>query len=402
MNKFFLILVFVAFTMSASSQSLSSNPLLVLNTYNQKGAPQKAISYYQSLATNNNPDIELKLGLGKAYYLSGEYKKATNIFIEINSENEKKANYELAQCYAQLNKPALSIQYLQVHLNSHNKKMQRTINSDDAFAKIENSREWLDLWKNEWYSKYDLLLEDAWYEYSNRNFEDALKIVDRLNNIRKSLVKAYYLKSLIYMELNEPENALIAINTAINKRNKIASYYAARSNIEIELNKSKKALKSIKTAISMDSTQPDFYFTRARAYLKSGNIDKSVEDLEAMIALVPDFDIYKLAGEIYYEGGEYQLALKAYNKCILQEKYNADIYISRGDVYTKIFAYEFAEKDYTMALDFQPFNGELYYKRGQTRKKLKKANLACSDYKKAFKYKYMKADDEIRSYCQGR
>ncbi len=405
-NKIWFGLVFgmglLLVSFSALCQNFDANYLLVINTYNQKGAPEKALEYYNKNKLQLKTNSATQLGLGTTYYLLGDYKQAANIFITINSNNNRKANYELAQCYAQLNKPELAVKYLSSHLESKNRFMRRTIKSDEAFAAIENSDEWIELWGNEWYSKYDLMLEDAWYEYEHENFEEALNIIDKLNSIRKSLVKAYYLKALVYISIGEPQNALVSINTAIEKRDKVPKYYAIRAVVEIEVNKPKKALKSIAVAIKMDSVQIDYYFTRAKAYLKSGKLEMATNDLQAMVSLIPDFDVYKLAGEIYSQGGEYQSALKAYNKCIAIQKYNAEIYIARADVYKEIYAYEFAEKDYTMALDFYPVNGELYYKRGIVRKLQHKSGLACTDFHKAFNYKYMKADDEIRGYCQNR
>lgn len=396
-----ILLFFLLISAGIFAQNLQLNHLLVINTYNQKGSPEKALKYYNTNITETDKNIELQIGIGTTHYLLEDYKTAVTIFINANKENSKFANYELAQCYGRLGKPELSITYLRMHLLSKNKKMQRTIKTDNAFKTISELKEWNELWKEkEWYSKYDLMFEDAQYEYDLKNYEETLTILNKLNDIRKSMVSAYYLKSLTYLKVNEPENALISINNAIDKRNKIANYYATKAIIEIELNKSKKALKSITTAIQMDSTQINYYFTRANAYLKNGDVSYAVNDLEAMVSLVPDFDIYKLAGEIYLAEGEYQRALKAYNKCISIQKYNPDIYISRGDIYQKIYAYEFAEKDYTMALDFQPYNGEIYYKRGLTRKQQRKVDSACNDFRKAFKYKYMKADDELRGYCQ--
>lgn len=400
--KALLIVFLLVVAVKIKSQDVTLNPLLVINTYNQKGAPEKAIQFYNSKNIETQLDSKMQFALGTAFYLEGDYKQAANLFIKVNVDDNKLANFELAQCYACLNKPDIAIKYLHAHLSSKDKKMQRTIKSDKAFMNIEKSNEWKILWSEEWYSKYDLMLEDAWYEYENENFEEALSIVDALNAIRKSMVKAYQLKALLYLKLGEPENALSAINTAIEKRNKIADFYETKAAIQVELNKPKKALKTIAIAIEMDSAQANYYFIRAQANMKKGDLTKAVKDLDAMIALVPDFDIYKLAGEIYFEGGEYQMALKAYNKCIALHKYDSDIYIARGDVFESMYAYEFAEKDYTMALDFQPYNGELFYKRGQARKMQNKTDLACSDFNQAYRYKYMKADDELRGYCQGR
>ncbi len=397
----FLVILMLLLSTHVNSQDLASNYLLVLKTYNQKGTPEKAIDFYKS-HTFPGDDQNVQLELGKAYYNLKEYKQAANILVEINSKNPTLANYELAECYAVLGKPALSVKYLRAHLESRDRLMQRTIKSNHAFDTVAKSKEWINLWQTEWYNKYDLMLEDAWYLYEHGKYEDALEEVDHLNEIRVSLVKAFQLKALLYLALGETENALISINTAIEKRDQYPEFYATKARIEIELGKPRKALKSIGTAIKMDSTQLDFYFLEAKAYLHNKEIDKAGKVLKSLMALVPDFDIYKLAGEIYSEAEEYQEALKVFNKCIIIDKYDPEIYILRGKVFQNTGDWEFAERDYTMALDFKPFDGELYYLRGITRKMQHKADQACQDFQKAFTHKYMKADDEIRSYCQGR
>jgi len=381
------------------SQISSSNYLLIMKAYNGSNQSKKALDYYNNnLSTVKNTDLQMVLG--QTYYMLGDYKQAATIFYEINKTNEKQANYELACCYARMGKATQATKHLQAYLQQRNKKMQRTIKSDEAFENIENTKEWRDLWQTDYYSKYDLMFEDAQYEYDHKNYEEALEIVDKLNSIRKSMVKAYELKAKIYLQIGEYENALTAINAAIKKRDKVPYYYAVRAEAEIDIEKAKKALKSIQTAISLDSTEIDYYFIRAKAYLKTGQTANAKADLESLMNIVKDFKIYNLAGEIYFESGDYQNSLKVYNKCIETEKYNPDVYIARGDVFVKIYAYEFAEKDYTMALDFYPFNGELYYKRGMARRQQNKYDAACNDFHKAFKYKYMKADDAIRRYCR--
>ncbi|MDA3892428.1 MAG: tetratricopeptide repeat protein [Salinivirgaceae bacterium] len=399
------ILFFVALLLMVKvqfAQNIESNNVLLINACNEKGVPEKALNAIENAREANTVTIDYKIALAQNYYSLADYKQAANLFIEINKLNNKVVNYELAKCYAQLNKPELAVKYLKVYLESKNRLMQRTIKSNKAFFNIDASKEWVELWQTEWYSKYDLMLEDAWFEYNAGNYEEALKMLDHLNDIRKSMVDAHYLKSLTYLKVGESENALVSINRAIEKRDERPKYYIARAQAEIELGKAKKALKSIDLALKIDSNRIDYYFVRAQAFLLAGEFESAEKDLNALMNLAPDFDTYKLAGEIFFEAGEYKSSLKAYNRCIALEKYNAEIYIARGDVFSKIYAYEFADKDYSMALDFKPYDGELFYKRGLARKNQRKADQACQDFKKAFKYKYMKADDEVRSYCQGR
>lgn len=405
-NKKLLHIVAVAFLLLVNSgifaQEIANNPALLINAFNMNKAPEKAKLIIEKLSQDDKSKVNIQFAIASNYYCLANYKEACNLFLQINSKNSKLANYELAQCYSQLNNPSIAVSYLKAHLESRNRKMQNEIKSDKAFYNIDASDEWIELWEADWYSKYDLMLEDAWFNFELGNYELVLTQTNQLNAARKSMVDAYYLKSLAYLKVGEPGNALVAINTAIEKRGNKSEYYAVKSDAEIALGKAKKALKSINKALLIDSTNIDLYFIRAKVYLNNGSVDNAVSDLNALMDLVSDFDTYKLAGEILSTAGAYQEALKAYNQCVKLQEYNSDIYVVRGDLYTKIYGYEFAEKDYTFALDFKPFDGELYYKRGIARKQQRKYDLACDDFKRAYKYKYMKADDEIRSTCQGR
>jgi tetratricopeptide (TPR) repeat protein len=400
-NKIIILILTTLLNISANAQDIKTNSLLVINAYNHYNTPQKALDYYNNNNINYENNYKLKIAIATTHYLLGDYKTATNIYLDIDKKYIKHIYYQLAQCYALLNKPTISTNYLREYLQLKNKKMLREIKSDKAFVNIEQTQDWKELWREkEWYSKYDLLLEDAWYEYEQENYEETIKILDKLNSIRKSMIKAYYLKSLTYIKTNELKNALTSINTAINNRDNIAKYYELKASIENMLQKPGKALKTINYAIILDSTDIDYYFTRADIYLSNNKIDEAERDINILVTIVPNFKTYILAGDIYYAEKQYQDALKYYNKCIVLQKYNPNIYIKRGDTYQKIFAYEFAEKDYSMALDFTPYNGELYYKRGLSRKLQHKTNEACRDFNKAFKYKYMKADEEIRKICR--
>lgn len=401
--KYILIITFFAcVNIVIFAQEINSNPALVINALNKNQTPEKAKQIIGELLPNQKKDVKVQLALAANLYGLKKYKEATHLFLEINKVNSKLANYELAQCYSQLNNPAIAVQYLKIHLESRNRKRQSEIKSDKAFYNIDASDEWINLWETEWFSKYDLLLDESWFEFETGNYEFVIKQTAYINSVRKSMVNAYYLKSLAYLKVGEPANSLVVINKAIEKRSKRPEFYAQKAKAEIALNKGKKALKSINHALVLDSSNIDFYFVRAEAYLNIGNIEKAVNDLNSLMNLVADFDTYKLAGEILSTAGEYQEALRAYNQCVKLQEYNPDIYIERGDLYAKIYGYEFAEKDYTFALDFKPFDGELYYKRGMARKELRKYDLACNDFKRAFKYRFMKADDEIRNCCQGR
>ena len=157
--------------------------LLITKTLNSKGHTSESLAYFEKNIPN--PTNELLIEKGNALFLKGDIKSAANFYFEANNNNPQLANYELARCYATMNQPDLAIKYLTLHLKSKNRNMQSQIKSDKAFAGIDNTPEWKELWNFDWYSKYDLMYEDAWYEHSIGNDNEALAILNKLTEIRK-------------------------------------------------------------------------------------------------------------------------------------------------------------------------------------------------------------------------
>ncbi|GEM_PF-2495591 len=391
-------IISMLFVIPFSLMSQEVNHLLITRTLNSKGLATETLNYF--VKNIEHPTLELLFEKGNAYFLIADYKNAANCYYQVNQSNNQLAAYELARCYAQMNKPELACSYLTVHLKMKKRNMQSFIKSDDAFTGISKSQEWINLWNTDWYSKYDLMYEDAWYEYKLGNNQEALTILNKLTDIRKSMVQANKLKALVYEKLDEPQNALISINLALARDPEIAEYHYIKSRLELTLEKPKKALNSIDDALHLDSTQIDYYLLKAKANLSAGKQQQAIADVGLLISIMPDAPTLFLSGEIYAEAGEWQLAIKAFNKCIAMEPYNPVYFIARGDAYLKTEVFNFAEKDFSFVLDFEPNSGELYFKRAIARLGMKNREDACSDFNKAYNLNYVAADEYIKNYCR--
>ncbi|MBI9067776.1 MAG: hypothetical protein JEZ09_10825 [Salinivirgaceae bacterium] len=382
------------------SQISNSNHLLLTKTLNQNSLFQKSIEYINSLP-ENEITTEILFQKSVSFYGIEDIKTATNIALEIFKSNPEMVSYHLAKCYAKLNKPEIACKYLEEHLNQKEKKQLNQIKTDKAFYSIENSDAWKELWrKKEYFSKYDLMLEDALFEYKTDNLAESLEMLNKITNIRTSMHLAFYYESILYEKNGDIENALKSISEALLKDDENPNYYLQKSFCELKANKAKKALKSIETAINLDNSQIDFYFHRARVLVKLEQPEKAIEDLTLIENLIDNNSVHLLASEVYFEAKIYQKALIALNKCIKNEMHNPQLYIQRAAIYMAIYAYDFAEKDYSMILDFMPYNGEIYYNRGIARIKQNKYEMACSDFNKAYSFQFMQAEDAIKRYCQ--
>ncbi|MGE4290332.1 MAG: tetratricopeptide repeat protein [Salinivirgaceae bacterium] len=380
------------------SQESTYNTLLITKAYNKSNQAHKVLDLLNT--ANQELSLELLYEKGKAYYQTGNIKEAANCFYQLNEKEPNKAAIDLARCYALLNKPEFACNQIEAHLKQKERLMQHQIKSDTAFRGIENSECWNALWKTDWYNKYELMYEDALYEFNNQRYEDALNLINELIQIRKTQYQAYGLKALIYEKLGEYQLGLTTIEQAVAVRPKNAEFHAIKAQLELHLNKVSKALKSIDKALELDNTQIDYYFLKTKALAEKGKSKQAFESISFLTEIYPETKVFVLAASVYSQANEYQLAIKAMNKCIAMEKYNHEFYKKRGDLYLVTQLYDFAIKDFTMCLDFTPLDGELFFKRGLARLALKQNDEACSDFNKAYYYQYMEAYDYLSSHCR--
>ena len=379
------------------AQNKYTNNLLIIKALNANNQGDKAIEHYTKL---NNNEFNLKKEIGNTYILLKDYKTAANLFLQVNKENKKVGNYELAQCYGQLNKPVFAIKYLKIYLKQNDKETISQIKLNENFAKISNSTEWIECWKQEWYSAIELLYNDADYEYRNGNYNESIEILDNILKKRPSFHQAYYLISQNYYKLQEKSHALYAINEALKIAPTKAEYSYIKSLLLKELGKAKKALKEINYTLKNDSSTIDYYILRAEIYLALKESELAEQEIDLILNYNQSANTNTIAANIYTLNGNYLKALKYYNLSLKNEPNNAKVFVLRGDVYALTKTYEFAEKDYSMALDFFPNRGEIYHKRGVVRVKQKKYKEACSDFSKARDYGYLKSEESLKSYCQ--
>lgn len=380
------------------SQDLSSNHLLILKTYNINSEAEKSIDYSSNMM-NSDKDIEIRMEVANAYYKLNDIKNATNVYIEINKQNNKKANLELAKCYASLKKATFAVSYLNNYLKGSNRINISELKSINEFKNIDTSQEWIELWNTNWYNSNDLLFNDALYEYRIGNVEQSSKICTKLLQKRPSYHQVYDLLCRMAIDDNDMDLALIEIEQAISIKPENANYLFIKSNCLLSLGKGKKALGAINQAIEIDSSQVDYYINRVKAFLLIEKYDLAQEQMESILKINSSMSMCKVAADTYFKNEDYLSALKYYNKCIGQSKLSPDLYIERANVYATIGTYEFAEKDYSMALDFYPMNGELYFKRALVRIEQKNYLGACSDIKKARGFNYMAAEEYLKKYC---
>lgn len=393
---FFLLLTQISFV----SGQIADNQKLALKTYLAEGNFARAEEIIKTIRTSENNPEWLLFQEANLNFLKGDIKAATNLYLAIYNKNNSQATYALAQCYALLNKPELSVKYLEEYLNQYHRVLPNEIKKNTAFDKIKNSEQWRQLWQNDWYSTYELSLMEADFKRKNKEYSAALNLLDKITEKRSRADEAYFLKAKVYTETENFKQAEKEIDKAVRIEDDNASYFKLKAEVELWNKNPKKALKSIQKALVIDATEIDSYKTLVKVYVALEHFDQAMEYIELLLSLQPSNENLKLAGEVYARANNYLSALKVINQCIKNEKYNPDLYLFRANIYLKTKTYKFAEKDYSMALDFYPYNGEIYYLRGLSRHQQGLTDEACRDWFKARKYGYVNSEEEITKYCR--
>lgn len=401
--RYYILIFFISFCfkcLQAQAQNIKRNDLLILKSLNKAERYAEALSFIKDSIDRNKANDELIIETGKTYFNLENYKEATNIYLNVNKSKSNKALLELAECFACMNKPDLSVEYLTKYLSRSDKEEMSTIKSKKAFNKISNTKAWLNLWSKDWYGKSELEIGNASYEYRIGNYEESITLLENLISNHPNNDKAFQLLALNYEKLNDYKLAYkqILIAEKLSKNNAVYQFDCSR--IAFKLEKFNQAKMYINQAIKLDSSEIDYFLYRAKISIKLKKNEDAERDIQLVLRLIKNAETLQIAGNIYYETQEYLMALKYLNQAIQLESYNPSIILDRAKTYYACGSYEFAEKDYSMVLDFYPTNGEIYYLRALSRIKQKKYSTACSDLNKAEMYGYLNAETYLKSYCQ--
>lgn len=128
----------------------------------------------------------------------------------------------------------------------------------------------------------------------------------------------------------------------------------------------------------------EIYSNRGLAYDGLGNYQYAIKDYNKAIELGPETaKIYISRGNTYDSLGDYQQAIKDYSKAIELAPQNAKAYVNRGRVYRSAGDYQQAIKDYSKAIEIDPRDAMTYYNRGNAYNNLGDYQLAIDDYTKS-------------------
>jgi tetratricopeptide (TPR) repeat protein len=149
--------------------------------------------------------------------------------------------------------------------------------------------------------------------------------------------RAYWLRALSYMSLEQADDALEDLAVAIEHApdaDMEAILRLTRADIYVQRENWDLALADVSSAIEVAPESPDGYFVRAGIYEMQERYDDALADYNEAITLQPDFmDAYLGRARLHRELENFDEALSDYTRLVEANPQNAPLYLERGAVY---------------------------------------------------------------------
>jgi tetratricopeptide (TPR) repeat protein len=399
MRVIYFILLFLSFSSALFSQA--KDPLLFGKAEMDKGQYENATRLLTGALSSGLAGKEILLNLGQCHYQMGNYLSAIHYFLLAEKNQKNVASYWLARSYAMTGRNDSAIIYLRANLSSDYKMPESTIKLDPAFIKIENTTAWRDVWKEEWYNDFEVLIAEINYLTDEKEYMEALDIIDRNLANYAQRHQLFGARGKIFLELNNLSSAITAYSRAIEINGTQAEYYISRAKAYSGLRKYDLAVSDLIKALNIEPYNFQLYFERSRLYDYLLNYDRALDDINLYITLFPDdMQAVFFKGQIYFDQGNYLKALEIFNKCLSIDQSKAEYYSARANAYLETKTFKYAIQDYGMALDLDPRNPDTYLNRGLARFNLNDKKGACNDWEKAARLGSAKAVQMLNNYCQ--
>ena len=279
------------------------------------------------------------------------------------------------------------------------------------------------------------MLKKGLVEIESENHEEAIEILTNLINLNPELEEAYAFRGNSYFELKRYNQALIDYTrviemnpSSVGKNQKLA--YGMRGFTYSLLKEFDKALEDFNKCIELDANNSDVYNNRAYTYRFLNRYDEAIKDWEKAIQINPELenelsllieetisikDIgerkkmkksnnlkteeedFLKKGDEAIDSGNYEEAIKAFEKVIELDPDCEKAYFNLGNTYYQIKKYDKAIDEFTKGLEINPNIEKAYVARAETHFILENYEDAIKDYDKYLELNPL--DEHAIIYC---
>jgi tetratricopeptide (TPR) repeat protein len=397
-RRIFIFLAFSFITMMLNGQSIFEI-LLRSKALIEAGNSKEAVDLLTSVL-NEKEESRLYIERAEAYMGRGDYQ---NAITDLNSANKAALNsgdYGLSRIYALKGDAGTSLYHLERNLRSPFKKAEKEVLLDPAFVTIENSTEWRQFWKTEWYSKLETGISEFEYYLNEGMKEDALTSISELDRDYKDNFEVIYARALLYLSSGKSPEALKILSGLLESQPENEKYLRLMAKVQMAMSNYAGASVTYSKLLSIEIPDAKLYLLRAECYQKTGETKKAAADAEKFLSLYPQSKQgLRITGKIYSASGNYLEALEYFSENLKYHPDDPECFIDRADTYLLSRSWDWAMRDYSMSLDLDPSNAEAWLNKGVALLNSGKKDDACHDFRKSFSLGNKKATSYISKNC---
>lgn len=342
----------------------------------------------------------LYLARAEAYLAGGNLSPAISDFNSSSRIEPASGEYGLARIYSLRGDAATAVYHLEASMKSDHKRSEKEIMLDPSFAAIENTQEWRQFWRKDWYSTLEKGIADINYSVSTGKTGEARQKLAGLSGAYRGNDLISYTEALIYIAENKNTEAIRVLSAIGGEYPRKDEYFRLLAKAQEASGNFAGASESYSTLIDMNTGDPELYMLRAGCYRRTGEILKAIGDVEAYLSLYPGSKkALSFAGRTEAAAGDNLKALAYFSENVKLHPHDADCYVDRANSYFAAKSWEWAINDFCMSLDLQPGNPEAWLNKGIALLNSGKREDACHDFRVSFNLGNKKATEYLSRYC---
>ncbi|MCX6321351.1 MAG: tetratricopeptide repeat protein [Bacteroidia bacterium] len=373
--------------------------ILKAKAYTETGKPELAISLLTG-AIAVTKESRLFTERAEANIVKGDYSGAISDYNEANKITPSSGEYGLSRIYALKGDAATALYHLEMNLNSSFRKSEKEIMLDPAFGPVENSSEWRQFWKKEWYSITERSISEIEYYISAGKIDESKVVLSELKKSYQSNDDILYAEALINLSSGKYAEVIKTISglTALNPENE--KFLRILAKAQTGASNPAGASVTYTQILSLDIADADLLILRANCYKKTGETDKALTDIGKYLEIYPENRAaVSLAGKLEAESGDNLKALEYFSKNLKLHPNDPECYIDRANSYFVSKSWDWAIKDYSMSLDLKPENSDIWLNKGIALLNSGRVDDACHDFRKSMSLGNRRASDYISRNC---
>jgi tetratricopeptide (TPR) repeat protein len=330
----------------------------------------------------------------------GDLKNAISDYSNANNLIEYTGEYGMARAYALQGNASASLVHLERNLKSPLKKSEKEIMLDPAFGKIENTPEWRQFWKKDWFTGAEKGISEINYYLTAGKTEEALSSLSELESNYSNSSSAVYGRAMVNLAVGKANDAVKSVMELLKTEPDNVNYLYLLAKGQIESSDPAGASETYSKLIGMEVPDAELFIKRSECYRKTGEIDKAMADLTMYLTFYPENrSALSMAGKLEAASGDNLKAIEYFTNNLKLHPNDPQCYIDRANSYLAARSWEWAANDFGMSLDLDPGNPEVWLNKGIALANEGHTDDACHDFRQSMRLGNKRAPDYISKYC---